>query len=80
MLERALLMLFFAWHAPQSVRRVGSKMKCSDTCNTFTFKLITGASTLTIEHYVFSVHTRLIVEIFFMLFSVYNAVKWAEKE
>jgi len=33
-----------------------------------------------IEHSVFSVMAGLIVEILFMLFSVYNAALWAENE
>ena len=38
------------------------------------------ACTSTIEHSVFSVMAGLIVEILFMLFSVYNATLWAENE
>ena len=33
-----------------------------------------------IEHSVFSIMAGLIVEILVMLFSIYNAVQWAENE
>ena len=48
--------------------------------NTPTFKLINETHALTIEHSVFSVMVALIVEVLFMLFSVCNAVLWAENE
>ena len=40
--------------------------------NTFTFISITGVSALTIMHSVFSVLAGLLVEMLFMLFSIYN--------
>jgi len=44
------------------------------------FKSINEVRALTIEHYAFSVMAGLIVEIFFMLFSIYNIAYWAENE
>jgi len=45
-----------------------------------TFISITGARALTIVPSVFSIMAGLIVEILFMLFSVYNTAQWAENE
>ena len=55
-----------------------SKAKCSDKSPTF--KPINEVHALTIEHSVFSVMAGLIVEILFMLLSIYNAAQWAENE
>ena len=54
-------------------------MKSSNTLrssNTPTFNLITGVCILTIKFFVFLVMAGLIVEILFMLFSVYNTCNW----
>ena len=48
--------------------------------NTPTFKSRTGTCTLTIKHSVFSTILGLIVEMFFMLFSIYVTVWWVENE
>jgi len=61
----------------QSIQRGGSETKRSDTLwssDTPTFKLVTGAHALTIGHLYFPQWMVLIVEMLFMLFSVYNAV------
>ena len=82
-LAGALLKLFFAWNVALRVLRAGSEMKHSDapwSSNTPTFKLITGAHTLMIRHSIFPIIAELIVEILFMLFSVYNVVWWTENE
>ena len=74
-LARALLMLFLAWNIAQHVRRARSDSKRSNTpwpSDTPTFKSINEACTLTIEHTVFSMMAGLIVELVFMLFSIYN--------
>jgi len=74
------------WYAPygfdvaQHVRKARSETKCNDTpwvSDTPTFKSINEVHALTIEHFVMA---ALIVEILFMLFSVYNAALRAENE
>ena len=58
-----------------NIRRAGSEMKHNNTLcygNKSTFISITGACTLTIVHSVFSVKAGLVVEMLFILFSVYN--------
>ena len=42
--------------------------------------MIIGECVLTIVHSVFSIMAGLIVEMLFMLFSVYNTAPWAENE
>ena len=52
-------------------------MKCSNApclSDMPTFKLVNEVSALTIEHSIFSIMAGLIVEIIFMLFSIYNTV------
>ena len=59
------------------VQRTGSGMKHYNTpwsSDTPIIKSITGACTSTIEHSVFSIMARLIVEMLFILFSIYNTV------
>ena len=83
MLAGVLLMLFFAWNVNQTLEELEAKQKCSGTAcwrDASTFISIIGVLTLMIKHSVFSVMTGLIVEKLFMLFSVYNAVWWAENE
>ena len=78
-----LLTLFFAWDVAQHVPRIRSKMKRGGPMikqRTHFFKFINEACALMIEYSILSVKTGLIVEILFMLFSIYNAVKWAENE
>ena len=53
------------------------KANCSDT---LTLKLINEARALTIKHSVLSIMAGLIVEVLFMLFSVYNVAQRAENE
>ena len=75
-LAGVLLTLFLAWNIAQHVKRARSDLKRSNTpwpSDTPTFKSINEACTLTIKHTVFSMMAGLIVEIVFVLFSVYNA-------
>ena len=76
MLAGALVMLFFAWNGSQIFEDLEAKrsvmihyVKATHPC---TFISITGACALTIMPSVLSVMAGLIVEMFFMLFSVYN--------
>ena len=71
----ALFALFFAWNISQMFEELEVKrsiMIHRVYGNTPTFISITGACALTILHFVFPVMAGLIVEILFMLFSVYN--------
>ena len=70
----SLLTLFFAWNVTQSVWRAGSKMKCSHLYWGWVTHLIAGAHASMVEYSIISILTELIVEIIFMLFSVYNTV------
>ena len=59
------------------VFEVAGNKAYSDTAwlsDTATFWLIIGAHTQTIKHSIFFIMAGLIVEMLFMLFSVYNAV------
>jgi len=72
-----LLALFFAWNVSQHIRRVRNKTKQSDTPRSSTPR---SSDTPTFQQLKipFVVKAGLIVEILFMLFSVYNAVKISE--
>ena len=77
----AFFTLFFAWNVVQHVRTARSETKHS---NAPTFKSINEAHALTIEHSVFSIMAGLIVEILFVLFSVFitlhNGLKMSKYE
>ena len=70
----ALLTLSFTWNVVQSVQRVRSELKHSGSSDTPTFKSINWAHILTIDYSLFSVMVGLIVEMLFMLLSIYNTV------
>ena len=75
MQAEALLALFFAWNASQMFEELeakGSVMIHHVYGDTPTFISVTGACTLTIVHSIFSVVAGLIVEMLFMLSSIYN--------
>jgi len=78
-LAGVFLTLFFTWNVAQHIRKARSKIKHSHTpwvSSTPSFKMMNEVWALTIEHSVFSVMAALIVEILFMLFSVYSPVLW----
>jgi len=58
--------MFFAWNVSQMLKELEAKRNVV----IHLVKSIAGACALTIKHSVFSVITRLIVEMLFMLFSV----------
>ena len=71
----ALLALFFAWNASQIFEELEAKQSIMIHCVKVTHPLfisIIGASALTIVHPIFSVMAGLIVEMVFMLLSIYN--------
>ena len=70
-----ILTLFFAWNGSQTFEELGSVMihRVEET-----HPLLGRA--LTIVHSVFSIMAGLFVEMFFMLFSVYNGLKMSEYE
>ena len=68
-LAGVLLALFFAWNGSQTFEKLEA-----DKGDTPTFILITGVCALTIVHSIFSVMAGLVVEMLFMLSSVYNTV------
>jgi len=73
--QRRFLALFFAWNVSQMFEELEAKrsiMIHHVYGVTSTFISITGVCTLMIVHSVFSVIAGLIVEILFMLLSVYN--------
>ena len=75
MLAGVLLMLFLAWNGSQTFRELQAKQRVLIHCVKETYPLfisITRAHTSTIVHSIFSVMAGLIVEMLFMLFSVYN--------
>ena len=78
MLTVAFLMLFFTWNVSQTFKELEVKriavIYCVKGKHSFLYP-IAGVHALMIKHFVFSVMTGLIVEMLFMLFSVYNAVQ-----
>ena len=68
-------MSFFAWNVSQTFEELKVKQSIMIHCvygDAPIFISRTGACTLTIVHSVFSVMAGLIVEMLFVLFSVYN--------
>ena len=61
---------------PAAIQFTLERLQDDTVCysDTPTFISITGAHVLTIENYIFSIMAGLIVEILFMVFSVYNTV------
>ena len=75
MLAGTLLTFFFAWNVTFEELEV----KCRDKpclSDPTTFMSIAEERALTIKHSIFSEMAGLIVEMLFMLFSVYNALQW----
>ena len=71
-LAGVILMLFLLGMLPKVFEELVAKQKLC--CNKVTHPLLNR------QHSVFSLMAELIVEILFMLFSIYNAVYWAENE
>ena len=78
-LAGALVTLFFAWNGSQMFENLEAK-RSTMLGDTPTFISITEARALMIVPSVFSVMAGLIVEMLFMLFSVYNTAQWTESE
>ena len=80
--SRGTSTLFFVWNVTQCVRS-SCKQSIVIHCDWWThplFWLITGVHFLTVEHSIFFVMAGLIVEILFMLLSVYYAVEWIKNQ
>ena len=79
MLAGVLLTLFFDWNGSQMFEELEVKQSimihCVKVIHPPTSISIIGVCTLTIVHFVFSIMARLIVEMLFMLFSVYNTAE-----
>ena len=69
-------MLFFAWTVSKMFDELEVKISVVVQCvkATHAFISVTGSCSLMIEHSVFPVMAGLIVEVLFMLFSVYSTV------
>ena len=79
-LAGALFMLLFAWNVTKSVWsswKWSIVIHCDQAAHPLLW-LISGAHTLMIKHFVFSVMTGLIAKMLFMLLSIYNTVRWVE--
>ena len=71
----ALLALFFALNVSQMFEELETNQSIMIHCVKVTHPLfisVTGACALTIMHSIFSIMAGLIVEMLFMLFSIYN--------
>jgi len=72
----ALFASFYAWNVSQTFEDLEAAQSIMIPCVVVTHPLlyvsITWVCTLTIMHFIFSVMTGLIVEMLFMLFSIYN--------
>jgi len=81
-LARALVTLFFAWNDSQPFKNLEAKRNVMIHRVKATHPLLYQwlGRALTIVPSVFSVMAGLIVEMLFILFSVYNTVRWAESE
>ena len=69
-----LLTLFFAWNVSQTLEELEAKRSVIIYRAKATFISITRACALTIKYSVFFIMAGLIVEMLFMLFSIYKYV------